>query len=131
MGKNQIHAGLRPADRKLFAACDALDPEAVREALEAGADVNAEDPRYHLLPIDVVAEFAPEAGCFPRFRARVRRILCELLFHEACPDGAAGFLPDSDRETPLAVFERDAPGDFCAELLECAGGHRQVPRRKK
>ena len=131
MEKNRSAVRLSAADRRLFAACDALDPDAVRKALEAGANVNAVDPKYRLLPIDVVAEFAPEAECFPRFQARIRRILCELLFHAACPDGAAGFFGDSTRETPLAVFERDAPGDFCGEMLECAGGHRTVPAAKR
>ena len=130
MVKNAADRPLSRADRKLFAACDALDPDGVRDALEHGANVNAVDPRYRLLPIDVVAEFALETRYAPYVRARVRRILLELLTHAACPDGAAGLLPDCGRETPLALFERDNPGSVCGEFLQCAGGHcRSVAER--
>ena len=123
----QKNTRLTRADRELLAACDALDLDRALTAIFNGADVNTEDPRDHLMPVDILASFAMEAGLAPDFRDRVRQILMLLLMKNADPDGIAGIRQDTSRETPLVLFDRHMPGGICSQLLTRAGAHANSP----
>lgn len=114
---------LTRADRELLAACDTLDLDRAITAIFNGADVNTEDPRDHLMPVDILAGFALEAQMAPDFRKKVRQILMLLLIQHADPDGFCGIRHDDSRETPLAVFDKQMPGGICSQLLARAGAH--------
>ena len=114
---------LTRADRELLAACDTLDLDRALTAIFNGANVNTEDPRDHLTPLDILAGFAMEAGIAPDFRDRVRQLLTLLLLKNADPDGIAGRRHDYSRTTPLEEFEQHMPGGICSQLLSRAGAH--------
>lgn len=125
--KLQKNMNLSRADRELLAACDTLDLDRALTAIFNGADVNTEDPRDHLMPVDILASFAMEAGIAPDFREKVRQILMLLLLKDADPDGISGIRQDSTRETPLALFNQHMPGGICSQLLVRAGAHTHCP----
>ncbi len=112
---------LRKADKKLLDACDALNCQKVAAALKEGADINIQDPQYHLTPIDIVAGFALEAELSQKFQTLVISVLEELLKNGACPDGAAGCGGTPGRKTPWACFREYSPGGICCRLLQQAG----------
>lgn len=117
----QLH--LARADRELLAACDALNLDRAITAIFNGANVNTEDPRDHLMPVDILAGFAQEAQIAPDFRDKVRQILMLLLMHHADPDGIAARRPAETQATPLEIFDRYMPGGICSQLLARAGAH--------
>ncbi len=126
----QKNTHLSRADRELLAACDALDLDRALTAIFNGADVNTEDPRDHLMPVDILASFALEAGLAPAFRDKVRQILMLLLLKNADPDGIASVRQDPTRETPLELFDRHMPGGICSQLLVRAGAHTHAPAER-
>lgn len=111
------------ADRELLAACDALDLDRALTAIFNGANVNTEDPRDHMMPVDILASFALEAELAPDFRNKVRQLLTLLLLQHADPDGINGSRKDVSRATPLQLFDRHMPGGVCSQMLARAGAH--------
>lgn len=128
--QSQKNSHLSRADRELLAACDTLDLDRALTAIFNGADVNTEDPRDHLMPVDILASFAMEAGIAPDFRNKVRQILMLLLLKDADPDGISGIRQDTSRATPLELFDQHMPGGICSQLLARAGAHTHAPAER-